>query len=48
MSHANSKQKLELQLSDIVTYILVVHEVPIRVGGFVVSNAFGYVRLEER
>lgn len=45
-SHADSEKILELQLRNIVTDVLIVHQVAIRIGSFVVSNALGYVRLE--
>ena len=46
-SHAHSEEVLELQLGDIVADVFVVHQVAVRIGGFVVADALGYVGLVE-
>ena len=44
-SHTHSEEVLELQLGDIVADVFVVHQVAVRIGGFVVADALGYVGL---
>lgn len=46
-SHDNPEEVFELYLRDVVADILIVHQVAIRVRGFVDSDAFGDVRLEK-
>lgn len=43
--HGDSEEVLQPQLSDVVADVLVVHEVAVRIGRFVVTDAFRDIRL---
>ena len=47
-SHANSEKVFEADLRDVVADVLVVHEVAVRIGCFVLADAFGDVGLGKR
>jgi len=43
--HPNTEQILQLHLCNIVTDILIVHQVSVRISGLVVTHPLGYIRL---